>query len=90
MAHLCCYICRVNQKLSTLIMKSDKSIIISPRVINTINALPESDRGPVATALAEEWILRSRRQGVLTPLQEMVYLMIRSYIIRDNKVSALA
>lgn len=71
-------------------MKSDKSIIISPRVINTINALPEQDREPVAIALAEEWILRSRRSDVLTPLQEMVYMMIRSYIIRDNRMSALA
>lgn len=71
-------------------MKSNKSIIISTRVINTINALPEQDREPVATALAQEWILRSRRPESLTPLQEMVYMMIRSYIIRDNRLSALA
>lgn len=65
----------------------NQHVIFSQRVIKTVNRLPEEDRGPIASALTEEWILRIKRTKLLNPLQELVYSMIRNYVIRDNLTS---
>lgn len=60
------------------------SFIITPRVINTINALPAEDRHHISNALSMEFILGQNPQDTLTPMQYLVYAMIRSYVNQDT------
>ena len=62
----------------------DTSLFISPRVINTINSLPAADRVAVASAIAGELILGGKAKGELTPVQNLVFEIIRSYVKRDT------
>ena len=62
----------------------DKSILISSHVINTINALPVEERNAIAQALASEMILGSDSCNSLSPMQEMLYSVIRFYVKRDS------
>lgn len=62
----------------------NSAIYISPRVINTINSLPEDDRIAVASAIAGELILGSQASGHLTPMQTLAYTIIRSYVKNDT------
>lgn len=62
----------------------DKSIVISSHVINTINALTLEDRNAIAQALASEMILGSASCSILSPMQEMLYSVIRFYVKRDS------
>lgn len=62
----------------------DKSIVISSHVINTINALPSEERNAIAQALASEMILGSASSKILSPMQEMLYSVIRFYVNRDS------
>lgn len=59
--------------------------IISPRVVNTINALPAADREPISRALSREFILGEDPEQTLTPVQCMVYAMIRFYVNQDTE-----
>lgn len=61
------------------------TIVISKHVINTINALPEEERLAVTAALAGELILGADSTAALTPVQEMIYGMIRQYVRRDTE-----
>lgn len=63
---------------------NQQSIVITPHVINTINALPTEERLAIASALAGEMILGESLDNGLTPLQAMLYQMIRDYIKRDS------
>lgn len=61
-------------------------IFISPRVINTINALPQEDRIAVTSALAGEFILGTdTHNGALNAVQTLAYTIIRSYVQHDTK-----
>lgn len=64
--------------------------IISPRVVNTINALPAADREPISRALSREFILGEDPEQTLTPVQCMVYAMIRFYVNRTPSEVSLA
>lgn len=61
-------------------------IFISPRVINTINSLPQEDRIAVTSALSAEFILGTDTQnGSLNAVQALAYTIIRSYVQHDTK-----
>ena len=56
------------------------SIVITPHVINTINSLPMEERLAVTAALAGEMILGGKAEKDLTPMQEMIFSLIKSYV----------
>ena len=62
----------------------DNSIVISSHGINTINALPIEERNAIAQALASEMILGTDSCNSLSPIQEMLYSVIRFYVKRDS------
>ena len=62
----------------------ETAFVISAHVINTINSLPAEERIAVTTALAAEMILGADTRGRLTPMQEVLYSMIRQYVERDT------
>lgn len=59
-------------------------LIISPRVIDTINSLQPTDRTPITNALSMEFILGQNPAGTLTPMQNIIYSVIRFYITQDS------
>lgn len=61
-----------------------KSFFITTHVIDTINALPADERVAVTTALAAELILGVEANEHLTPMQQVLYSMIRQYVHRDT------
>lgn len=62
----------------------NQSIVISPHVINTINSLPEEERVAVVTAFVGELIMGVNPQGTLSPIQSMLYSIVKSYVERDS------
>lgn len=62
----------------------NSSFVISTHVINTINALPTDERVAITTALAAEMILGENPKGMLTPMQQLLYTMIRRYVAQDS------
>lgn len=76
------YLCITNE-LKIFLMAS--SFYISPRVIDTINSLPIKDRIPISNALSSEFILGRDPTESLTPLQNMLYTMIRFYVTQDTE-----
>lgn len=62
-----------------------KPIVISPRVIDTVSSLPEVDRIPISNALSMEFILGIDPTETLTPVQAMLYAMIKFYMTQDNE-----
>lgn len=63
-------------------MKSN--IVLSRYVINTINSLPENERLSIASALAGEMFLGAKLTNELNPQEEMLYSVIRNFIMRDS------
>lgn len=61
-----------------------ESIVITPHVINTINALPEEERVAVASAFIGEMIMGVDVEDSLSPIQIMLYAVIKSYVKRDS------
>lgn len=61
-----------------------QSIVITPHVINTINALPEDERVAVASAFVGEMIMGFNVEDTLSPIQTMLYAVIKSYVQRDS------
>lgn len=66
------------------ISSPSRSIILSERVLNTINSLPADDRIAIASAVAGEIILGANASSALTPLQNLVFAMIRQYVKHDT------
>lgn len=64
--------------------KMDIHVFLSPRVIHTINSLPDADRIAVANAVTGEFILGTGTPADLTPLQTLVMAVIRQYVRRDS------
>lgn len=60
------------------------SILITPHVINTINSLPDEERTAIANTLAAELILGEKPEASLSPMQEMIYSIIRFYVKQDT------
>ncbi|MCM1292763.1 MAG: hypothetical protein NC111_02320 [Bacteroides sp.] len=70
-------------------MNVTNPVLISKHVINSINALPEEDRGAIAIALVEEMVLGNNPDDKLSPFQAMLYSMIRFYVKKDShKIAA--
>lgn len=63
----------------------NSSVIISTRVIDTINSLSPSDRAPISNALSTEFILGQDPEALLTPTQSIIYAVIRFYVTQDNR-----
>ena len=61
-----------------------KSIVISQRVINTINALPVEDRIAISTAMFGEFVLGLKDDLGLSSQNIMLYAVIRQYIQHDS------
>lgn len=62
--------------------------IISSRVIDTINRLPANDRRSIERALHAELLHGIPPEQSLTPLQCMIYAMIRFYVRQDTERGA--
>lgn len=58
-------------------------VYFSSRVIDTINSLPLTDRLPVSNALTMEFVLGQDPSDTLSPIQTMVYAMIKYYVKHD-------
>ncbi|MDE6061784.1 MAG: hypothetical protein K2G00_03375 [Duncaniella sp.] len=56
-------------------------LVISSRVIDTINSLQPLDRTIISNALSMEFILGQ----TLTPMQSIIYAVIRYYVTQDSK-----
>ena len=63
----------------------ETSVIISPRVIDTINSLSADDRGPISSALSMEFILGKNPEEILAPMQMIIYAVIRFYVTQDSE-----
>lgn len=61
------------------------SIIISQSVIDTVRALPETERQAIVQALANELFLGNQAQDSLSPFQNFIYTMISSNMQRDTQ-----
>ena len=60
--------------------------IITTHVINTINSLPADERKAIVTALASEILMGEEPPtDNLSPMENMIYSMIRSYVRRDTE-----
>ncbi len=62
----------------------NSNIVLSRYVINTINSLPEEERLSIASALAGEMILGAKLTNELNPQEEMIYSVIRNFIMHDS------
>jgi len=63
----------------------ETAFVITPHVINTINSLPQEERLAVTSALAMEMILGVEAKNGLTPMEKMLYAMIKSYVNHDTE-----
>lgn len=61
------------------------NIVISQHVINTIQALPESERTSITQALACDLILGQDPCEMLSPFQSILYSIIRYYVKKDTQ-----
>ncbi|MCM1071907.1 MAG: hypothetical protein NC210_09955 [[Clostridium] fimetarium] len=65
--------------------------VITPHVLNTINSLPEQERLSIVCTLAGEMLLGIKRDEGLSPMEKVIYSIIRQYIERDTeRVGSLA
>lgn len=62
----------------------NNSIVISENVINTINSLQPDEKKAVFNAFAYDEIFKVKRDFELSPLQEIIYAIVRDYIKRDS------
>ena len=62
----------------------ETKLVISPRVIDTLNSLPAHDREPISRALGMELFLGRTPEDTLTPMQCVIYAMIRQYVSQDS------
>ncbi|MBD5312872.1 MAG: hypothetical protein HDS06_01405 [Bacteroides sp.] len=65
-------------------------LIISPRVIDTINSLQPSDRASITNALGMEFILSQNPDKMLTPMQSIIYAVVRFYVTQDSQRQTVA
>ena len=62
----------------------NQTIVLTPHVINTINSLPEDERVAVASAFVSEMIMGVNPDESLSPLQKMLYSVIKLYVQQDS------
>lgn len=58
-------------------------VYFSRRVIDTVTSLPQEDRIAISNALGMEYILGMDPAETLTPLQNILYAMIKFYVRQD-------
>ena len=78
LARLMLYLCIEIEKLMT------DSIIITPRVVETIKALPVKEREAISYALIDDLILGIDPKESLTPMEGILYTMIKYYVTHDT------
>lgn len=61
------------------------NIILTPRLLQTVRALPPNEREIISNALTREFILGEDPQPSLTPVQGIMYAMIRFYVKQDQR-----
>ncbi len=61
----------------------------SDRVNKSLNSLPADMKSPIEEALIAEMTTGESPESVLTPVQMIVYLMIRDYARRDSRRAAV-
>lgn len=60
------------------------SIVITPHVINTLKSLSGDEQLAIANALVQEMVLGEPKKMPLSPIQEMVYSIIKFYVRQDS------
>lgn len=60
------------------------SIVITPHVINTLKSLSGDEQQAIANALVQEVVLGEPKKLPLSPIQEMVYSIIKFYVRQDS------
>lgn len=58
----------------------NRTIVITPHVINTLRSLPFEERMAVTSALAGELLLGTGPCDDLAPMESMIYQIIRFYV----------
>lgn len=81
-AHARGYLCHINQTKLYHIMAT--AFTISPRVIDTISSLSVEDRDVITTALARELILGKDVTTEMSPMQAIIYAIVRFYVNQDS------
>lgn len=59
------------------------SAIFSERVVNVLRGLPAAEQTAITSALTAEFVYGTNPDKGLSPLQSILYTMIRSYVERD-------
>lgn len=59
------------------------NVIFTPRLLRTVRALPPAEREVISNALTREFILGEDPASSLTPIQGIMYTMIRFYVKQD-------
>lgn len=62
----------------------NNSIVISSHVIDTLNSLPKDEQVALSSALIAELILKQNAADLLTPVQKILYTVIRRYVVQDS------
>ena len=63
--------------------------VISSRVIETVKSLPDEERRIISSALAEELLCGEDPVKKMSPLQAMLYSVVRYYVKRDSERSSV-
>lgn len=84
LAHISYYLCDIKIKQSQNHTIMNSSVIFSERVLNTINSLPEEEKLAVVSAVSCEFLLGVPTDTRLTPVQQLLFAVIKNYILRDN------
>ncbi len=78
-AHSTRYLCIISSK------SIGNAIIITPRVVETIKSLPLKEREAISYALVRDLILGVDPKGFLTPMEGILYTMIKYYVTHDTQ-----
>lgn len=63
----------------------ERAIVITDRVVRRLMNMPLEERRIMFSTLASDEILKVDRDVVLTPEQELMYLIIHDSIMRDSE-----
>jgi len=74
----------MSKQFSLTLIFSIMDYIITSHVIKTVKGLKEPERSAIANAIVAEFVLGENPKSSLTPVQAMLFAMIRDYIRRDS------
>lgn len=78
-----CTLCGLNLRQNNKVM--NKTVVISTKVINTLQSLPLDQRLNIASALAGEMLLGAGQCTDLCPDEDVVYRLLRYRVNRDSE-----